>query len=63
MIEQLVAGKQVGKNDLEAHLQFLSELLVVDATTQQMDKRGKLDESDRIARIVDARLKYYAETY
>ena len=38
LIEQLVAGKQVGENDLDAHLQFLSELLVVDATTQQMDK-------------------------
>ena len=63
LIEQLVAGKQIGENDLEAHLQFLSELLVVDATTQQMDKRGKLDESDRLARIVDARLKYYAKTY
>ena len=25
LIEQLVAGKQIGKNDLEAHLQFLSE--------------------------------------
>ena len=63
LIEQLVAGKQIGENDLDAHLQFLSELLVVDATTQQMDKRGKLDESDRLARIVDARLKYYAKTY
>ena len=63
LMEQLTSGKQIGKNDLEAHLSFLSDLLVADATSQQMGQRGNLDNRDRIAKIIESRLKYYAEKY
>ena len=44
-------------------LSFLSDLLVADATSQQMGQRGSLDNRDRIAKIIESRLKYYAEKY
>merc|ERR1712212_920384 len=63
LMEQLVNAEQIGKNDLDGHLQFLSDLLVAEATAQQLGQRGKLDERDRIAKVVDARMGYYAEEY
>ena len=63
LMEQLVSGKQIGKNDLDAHLSFLSDLLVAEATTQQMGQCGNLDNRDRIAKIIETRFKYYADKY
>ena len=63
LMDQLVKAKQIRENDLDGHLQFLSDLLVAEATAQQLGQRGKLDERDRIAKVVDARLGYYAEEY
>ena len=60
---QLVNAKQIGRNDLDGHLQFLSDLLVAEATAQQMGQRGNLDNRDRIAKIIEARMGYYAEKY
>ena len=57
LMEQLTSGKQIGKNDLDAHLSFLSNLLVAEASTQQMGQRGNLDNRDRIAKIIESRLK------
>ena len=62
-MEQLTSGKQIGSNDLDAHLSFLTDLLVADATSQQMGQRGNLDNRDRIAKIIKSRLKYYADKY
>merc|ERR1711888_49174 len=63
LMEQLVNAKQIGKNDLDGHLQFLSDLLVAEATAQQIGQRGQLDNRDRIAKIIEARMVYYADEY
>merc|ERR1712212_1280586 len=63
LMDQLVKAKQIRENDLDGHLQFLSNLLVAEATAQQLGQRGKLDERDRIAKVIEARMSYYAKDY
>merc|ERR1712212_760704 len=63
LMEQLVNAEQIGKNDLDGHLQFLSDLLVAEATAQQIGQQGQLDNRDRIAKIIEARMSYYADEY
>ena len=62
-MEQLVNGNQIGKNDLDGHLQFFVDLLVAEATAQQMGQRANLDNRDRVAKMVESRLKYFADEY
>ena len=63
LMDQLVNARQIGRNDLDGHLQFLSDLLVAEATAQQLGQQGQLDDRDRIAKVIEARMSYYAKEY
>ena len=63
LMEQLVSGKQLGKGDLDGHLQLLSNLMMAESTAQRMGQRSNLDSRDRIAKIIESRLKYFSNEY